>query len=169
MSKTKLSPKQGDVVKVVGKMVKKAGMVSPTSEMVTEAHLAVYDITGDTDTKRRHIAQTIAGQNMRKPEFREAMGWEEPELRSYVANEILRNIRGENPLFGKDRDIYRDSLKLATRVCFPEKTEVRVSENDKYANKSLEELQFFSEHGHWPGESLEGSLGGFSPDDKKPQ
>lgn len=165
MKKAKLSPKQGDVVKVVGKMVKKAGMISPTNEMLTQAHLSVYDIKADSEKKARHIAQTIALQNMKKPEFREAMGWEEPELKSYVANEILRNIRGENPLFGADRDVYRDSLKLATRVCFPEKKEVLVSEADKFADKSIEELEFYRDHGCFPGDR--DPMLGYSSDGKE--
>jgi hypothetical protein len=151
--KTLLTDKQALAVKETRKRTKKAGLVFPTPGILTDAHLAVYDCNGDTQKERRHVASTIAGQNLDRPQFRKALGFEDSEVRSYIGEEILRNIRGENPLFGKNQDIYRDSLKLAARLAFPEKSVIVSDAKREFSEKTDQELMFFVKWGRWPQES----------------
>jgi len=145
-----LTAKQAKTAKLIRKKAKASGMGVPTKEIITEAHAEVYDISAPTPQKARHIAATIAGQNLKRPEFKAALGFDDIELQGYIGQELLRNLRGENPLFGKDRDVYRDSLKIAARLCWPESTRTIIESASEYSNRSLEELQYYIDHGEWP-------------------
>jgi len=138
----------------------------PTKEIITEAHAEVDDISAPTPQKARHIAATIAGQNLKRPEFKAALGFDDKEIQGFIGQELLRNLRGQNPLFGKDRDVYRDSLKIAARLCWPESTRTIIESANKYSNRSLEELQYYVDHGEWPTTKKEKH--GEHEDEKKP-
>ena len=160
-----LTTKQARTAKLIRKKAKASGMGVPTKDIITEAHAEVYDISAPTPQKARHIAATIAGQNLKRPEFKAALGFDDKEIQGFIGQELLRNLRGQNPLFGKDRDVYRDSLKIAARLCWPESTRTIIESGNEYSNRSLEELQYFVDHGKWP-EKPEKRDG--RDDDKKP-
>ena len=52
-----------------------------------------------------------------------------------------------NPIFEKNLDIYLDSLKIAARLAFEEKSTVTI--RDDYSGRSDEDLQYFIDHGKW--------------------
>ena len=154
MKQGKLSSKQHDTVITIRKKCKAAATAFPTTKIITESVLENYDVKGDAKTKQ-HTAQTIASQLMDKPEFKAALGFDSDEIKEYVANEILRNIRGENPLFPKDLAVYLDSLKLAFRASFAENTKIIQAADDQYKDKTDAEHEYFIEHSHWPETACE--------------
>ena len=78
------------------------------------------------------------------------MGFESTDMRQWLGAEIVRNLQGENPAFPKDKDIYRDSLRIAARLTFEGPSDRDDGTNLDYRNRSDAELEFFIRHGRWP-------------------
>jgi len=83
----------------------------------------------------------------RSQNFIAALGFDCQAIKQHLGDEILRNLRGENPIFEKNLDIYLDSLKIAARLAFEEKSTVTI--RDDYSGRSDEDLQYFIDHGKW--------------------
>ena len=150
-----LTTKQAQTAKLIRKKAKASGMGVPTKEIITDAHAEVYHISAPTPQKARHIAATIAGQNLKRPEFKAALGFDDKEIQGFIGQELIRNLQGKNPLFGRDPDTYRDSLKIAARLAFPESTRTIIESANEYSTRSLEDLQYYVDHGEWPKAKLE--------------
>ena len=149
-----LTPKQAKAAAGINKLMAEAGVPFPTADMVAAAHEAAYDIHPTKEHSAREVAGTIGAANLKKPHFLAALGLDSRRVKEFVANEIVRNIEGTNPMFPRDKDVYLDSLKMAVRVTHGERLRVS-NERDEYANRSTEDLQFFVANNRWPGETEE--------------
>lgn len=102
--------------------------------------------------RMRARLRPYVASNLKSPRFTAALGFDCQEIKQYLGEKIIRNLRGENPIFQKDKDVYRDSLRIATRLTFEEKSVVTVRD-DNYAGRSDADLQYFTDHGHWREEA----------------
>jgi hypothetical protein len=117
----------------------------PRAELVS-AHREGYPQLAGADS--RTVAAYV-NRNLRSPNFWAALGFNSNEIKRFLGEEVMRNLRGENELFPKDKNIYLDSLKIAARLAFEEKTRVTVDVEMK--DRSDEDLEFYIRNGRWPG------------------
>ena len=107
-----LTDKQALAVQGIKDRCQEAGLAIPTPQIVTSAHQAAYK------TKTRDGARAIASRNLQKPEFREALQLDSPEMRSEIGTIIQQGLRGELKLWPADREVFLACLKLAARINF---------------------------------------------------
>jgi hypothetical protein len=96
-------------------------------------------------------SQTVAAyvnRNLTSPNFWAALGFTSNEIKQFLGEEVMRNLRGENEVFPRDKDLYRDSLKIAARLAFEKKTRATVDVDLRH--RSDEDLEFYIRNGKWP-------------------
>lgn len=156
-----LTDKQALAVQGIKDRCQEAGLAIPTPQIVTSAHQAAYK------TKTRDGARAIASRNLQKPEFREALQLDSPEMRSEIGTIIQQGLRGELKLWPADREVFLACLKLAARINFAEKSETTVkteapAHDPRLDDLSREEFQremhYSIDHHHYSWERDEATL-----------
>jgi hypothetical protein len=138
-TKNLLTTKEAQFIKKVKAGTRAAGLSLPTTQIISEAVKDTYDVSGAKDPDAS--ARALAGQILERPRIKAALGFDSDAGRSWLSEEMERNLRGENPLFPGNLDIYRDTFKLAVRLAFAEKVAVTNTVAKDYAHMSLEELR----------------------------
>ncbi|HKF05623.1 MAG TPA: hypothetical protein VKB49_25110 [Candidatus Sulfotelmatobacter sp.] len=137
-----LSRNQANTVKALKEMVEQGQPVC--RETLALAHREGYFHLKDADSS---VVSDYVAKNLKSQNFIAALGFDCQAIKQHLGDEILRNLRGENPIFEKNLDIYLDSLKIAARLAFEEKSTVTI--RDDYSGRSDEDLQYFIDHGKW--------------------
>lgn len=99
--------------------------------------------------------QPLQVKNLKRPGFKAGLGFDDKEIQGFIGQELLRNLRGQNPIFGRDVMCTEICSKSQARLCFPESTRTITESGSEYADRSLEELQYFVAHGEWPKKKLD--------------
>lgn len=124
------------------------GLSSPLMlprEALAAAHRSGYPQLEGAEAK---TVSAYVSSNLASPTFWAAMGFDCADIKQFLGEEILRNIQGKNPVFDKDKDIYRDSLKIAANLAFESKSRVTI-EGD-YRHRSDADLEFYIRNGKYP-------------------
>jgi hypothetical protein len=146
-----ISEEQAQTAMAVKDVMAKRGVESPLMlprADLAEAHRTGYPQLQDADPK---TVSAYVSHNLQSPVFWSAMGFDSNEIKQYLGDEILRNLRGDNPVFPRDKDVYRDSLKIAAGLAFETKT--RVTIEGELRGRSNSDLEFFANNGRWPEEA----------------
>src|SRR5580693_6406885 len=145
-----MSVEQKNTAAAVRRRTESKGLASPLVLPRAEwnaAHRECYKQLADAD---QQTVASYVSHNMRSPRFWHAMGFETADIRQWLGTEVLRNLRGENGAFPKDKDIYRDSLKIAARLAFEGPARESDQAGRDYDGRSDAELEYFIRHGRWP-------------------
>jgi hypothetical protein len=146
-----LTEDQAKTAAKIREQMEKEGLSSPLMLPRTdlaEAHRQGYSQLEGADAK---TVSAYVSSNLASPVFWAAMGFDCSDMKQFLGEEILRNLKGKNEVFPKDKDLYRDSLKIASGLAFESKSRVTI-EGD-YKHRSDAELEFFVRNGKWPEES----------------
>ena len=142
-----ISKEQADTAAAVKDKMEARGVSSPLMlprNELAEAHRVGYPQLESAEDK---TVSAYVSNNLRSPTFWAAMGFDSVEIKQYLGEEVLRNLRGENKVFPLDKDIYRDSLKIAAGLAFESKS--RVTIDGDYRHRTDEDLAFFVKNGKW--------------------
>lgn len=138
-----LSTEQTETIRAFKQLAKGGSPIN--RETLREAHREGYERLAGADTK---TVSSYVSQNLKSVEFIAALGFQCKKVETFVGHEILKNLAGENALFPHSIEVYRDSLKIAARLCF---AYPRVKkDDDDLADRSDEELKYFAANGEWP-------------------
>jgi hypothetical protein len=112
---------------------------------IVEAHREGYPNLAGADA---NTVSSYVSSNLKSPAFMAALGFDCNELRQHIGNHILANLAGSNPKFPDDKDLYRDSLKIAAGLAF--ETKSRVTIEGDFRTRSDSDLEFYASNGRWP-------------------
>jgi hypothetical protein len=134
-----LTAKQAVAAEIITSRVNEGEPFS--KELVTEAHDEAYELNGD-----RKKASTYAGKNLRSSGFLAALDLEAPEAQSVLKEVLwtwLLNYR-EHP------DLAKTAAKILAKATFGEKISHHIYEDAEFADKSVDELEFYARNALWP-------------------
>ena len=143
-----LSTDQAKTAAAIREKMDEQGVNTPLALPRTElalAHRAGYENLAHADDK---TVSSYVSHNLSSPVFMAALGFDCNDMRQLVGDHIMANLAGENPKFKGDKDLYRDSLKIAAGLAFESKSRVTIEGDFKH--RSDADLEFYASNGKWP-------------------
>ena len=134
------SDKQAVTAQIIKKAVKQGAPLS--RDLLLEAHVAGYDIEPKGDKSARQIASSYVSRNLKSAEFLAEVGLESKHGKTFIDEVLVQNIKGENPLFPRDKDLHRDAVKIVAGIAHETKhVHAHAHIYAKYDHLSTGELQ----------------------------
>ena len=146
-----LSESQSKTAVAIREKMDEQGVNTPLALPRTElalAHRAGYENLAHADDK---TVSSYVSHNLSSPVFMAALGFDCNDMRQLVGDHIMANLAGENPKFKGDKDLYRDSLKIAAGLAFESKSRVTIEGDFKH--RSDADLAFYAANGYWPSDA----------------
>ena len=141
--------KAGELIKEIVEETGAESALALSRDQLIAVHRTAYPQLADKPDK---VVSGYVSHNLRSPIFMASLGLDSQEVRQHVAEELLINLRGENQLFPRDKDLYLTSLKALVRVSH--ETKARITVEHEFHGRSDEDLQFYIDNdGRWPEET----------------
>jgi hypothetical protein len=143
------TPKQAKFINEVKKRTRGGNL--PTNADLAAAAEAAYDISEpEGDKTKRSVAASMAGELMRKPHIQKALGLNEDGKTKFMET-VFNCLQGMDPQHPQDKDLKKAAMNILARYFVPSESHT-VIEDDRYAGRSTEDIEFFVMRGHWPEE-----------------